>query len=170
MAIVLRITLDGGHKFLDITKSKHPLVFGRSDDCDYPIKNEGCSGSHLEITLKATGISIKDLDSKNGTILNNSKMSKDKLYVDDIIQIGDIFIELHTESLTTIEKERFKNIRPDFDKGSNDLTIPDMAKSQKRKEKLVSDDKKRHGFNELTNITEVEKKISLVKINKTKKK
>ena len=84
MAVVLRITHDGNHHFLDITKAIHPLVFGRNDDNDYTLKNDGCSGSHLEITNKGSFISILDLDSKNGSFINGSKFSKDKLYVHDI--------------------------------------------------------------------------------------
>ena len=66
MAIVLRITHKGSHKFLDITKSLKPITFGRSDECDYTIKDDGCSGTHLEISVKIGQISIKDLKSKNG--------------------------------------------------------------------------------------------------------
>lgn len=153
MAIVLRITHDGGHKFLDITKAKRPMSFGRSEECDYTIKNDGCSGEHVELTLKSDHILVKDLESKNGTILNGNRINKNRLYVDDIIQIGDVFIELHTESMTTIEKEIFKNQRADGDRSAGELTIPDMAESQSNKDKLVSNNKPRHGFNELTNIT-----------------
>lgn len=171
MAIVLRITHDGGHKFLDITKALKPIVFGRSDDCDYTIKDDGCSGTHLQIALKDSYISVKDLESKNGTVLNNKRITLDRLYVDDIIQIGEAFIELHSESLTTVEKETFKNKRRVVDQKAGDLTIPDMSKSHKSKEKLVDDNKRRHGFNELTNITGIAaEKVSklLSKVRKKK--
>lgn len=154
MAIVLRITHKGSHKFLDITKSLKPITFGRSDECDYTIKDDGCSGTHLEISIKIGQISIKDLKSKNGTILNNKKVTKEKLYVDDILQIGDVLIELHTDSLTTIERNTYKNQRAREDnQGAGDLTIPNVSKSQKNKESLVGNKEKRHGFDELTNIT-----------------
>ena len=171
MAIVLRITHDGGHKFLDITKSSKPVTFGRSDDCDYTLKDDGCSGEHIEIALKGSFISVKDTESKNGTILNNIKVTRDKLYVDDIIQIGSAYIELHTESLTTVEKETYKNKRKIVDKKAGDLTIPDMESSQKNKEKLVSGSGRRHGFDELTNITgiAVDKISNFLKKNRKKK-
>jgi len=169
MAIVLRITSDSTHKYLDITKSLKALTFGRSESCDYTLDDEGCSGNHLELALKTNQITVKDLDSKNGTILNNKKVTRDRLYVDDIIQIGDSYIELHTDSLTTIEKETFRNRRTIVDQSAGQLTIPDLSRSQRNKEKLVSDDKKRHGFNELTNITGISKpKIS--ELAKAKKK
>ncbi len=170
MAIVLRITHDGSHEYLDITKSLKPLTFGRSEDCDYTLANDGCSGTHLELALKTNQITVKDLDSKNGTILNNKKITRDRLYVDDILQIGDAYIELHTDSLTTIEKETFRNRRTIVDQSAGQLTIPDISRSKKNKEKLVDDDKKRHGFNELTNITDIAKpNISEFIKNKKKK-
>lgn len=172
MAIVIRITLNGEHKFLDITKMKRSIVFGRSDDCDYTIKDDGCSGSHIEFSLGATGLKFLDLDSKNGSILNGKKVSKGNLYIDDLIQIGDVFLELHTESLVTIEKERLKNTRPSFEKSTQDLTIPDVKSRRSESENLVSEKKARHGFDELTNITNAKNKpkiSELIKMSKKKK-
>lgn len=172
MAVVLRITHDGSHHFLDITKAIHPLVFGRSDECDYTIKNDGCSGEHLEITNKGSSISIVDLGSKNGSFINSSKFNKDKLYVDDILQLGEVFIEVHTESLTAIEKNKLKSQRKTTDRPNSNLTIPDLTRSQKNKEKLINNEKPRHGFNELTNITgiAVEKISKMLKRKRNDKK
>ncbi len=171
MAVVLRITHDGTHKFLDITKAVHPLTFGRSDECDYTIKNDGCSGTHLKITNKGSHIAVQDLKSKNGSFINSSKFNKDKLYVDDILQIGEAFIEVHTDSLTTIERSTLKSQRKEADRPQGNLTIPDLSRSQRSKEKLVDDKKSRHGFNELTNITgiAVEKISSLLKKSRKEK-
>lgn len=171
MAVVLRITHDGSHQFLDITKAIHPLVFGRSDECDYTIKNDGCSGRHLQITFKGTSITIEDLESKNGSFINSSKFNKDKLYVDDILQIGEAFIEIHTESLTAIEKNKLKTQRKEGDRPKGNLTIPDLSRSQKEKDKLISDKKPRHGFNDLTNITGIAiQKVSKLLGRKARKK
>jgi pSer/pThr/pTyr-binding forkhead associated (FHA) protein len=172
MAIVLRITHDGNHHFLDISKAIKPLVFGRTDDCDYTIKNDGCSGLHLELTNKGSFISILDLESKNGSFINGSKFSKDKLYVDDILQIGEAFIELHTDSLTTVEENKLKSQRKTSGRPQGNLTIPDLSRSQKAKDKLINEKKPRHGFNELTNITGivVEKVSKMLKRNRKEKK
>lgn len=172
MAVVLRITHDGSHHFLDITKAIHPIVFGRSDDCDYTIKNDGCSGKHLKLTKKGSYIAVEDLESKNGCFINSSKFTKDKLYVDDILQIGEAYIEVHTESLTTVEKSQLKSQRREADRAQGNLTIPDLSGSQKKKDRLVSDDKARHGFNELTNITgiAINKITNLLKKNRKEKK
>ena len=170
MAVVLRITQSGVHKFLDITKSKRPIVFGRSDDCDFTVNDDGCSGKHVEIAYLGSSISVMDLESKNGTILNSTKISKDKLYVSDIIQIGEAFIEIHTESLTMVEKEVFKNKRRNNDQAQGNLTIPDLSASQRDKENLVNENKRRLGFNELTNITGIAiKKVSNLLKRKKKK-
>lgn len=170
MAVVLRITHDGSHKFLDITKAIHPITFGRSDECDYTIKNDGCSGTHVKITNKGSYIAVEDLESKNGSFINSTKFNKDKLYVDDILQIGEAFIEVHTDSLTTIEKNTLKSKRKEADRAQGNLTIPDLSRSQK--EKLVNEKKARHGFNDLTNITgiAVEKISSLLKRARREKK
>ena len=88
------------------------------------------------------------------------------------LQIGEAFIEIHTESLTTIEENKLKNQRKNSGQPQGNLTIPDLSRSQKAKEKLIDDKKPRHGFNDLTNITgiAVEKVSKMLKRNRKEKK
>ena len=51
------------------------LVIGRDADCDIVIPDRQVSRRHAQITKGNNGITLEDLDSKNGTFLNNQPVN-----------------------------------------------------------------------------------------------
>ena len=74
-------------KFL--VEKRNTLAIGRRTSNDIVIVNLAASGYHAEILPSDKGFILKDLDSKNGTLINGKRMTSSVLLKnDDIITIG----------------------------------------------------------------------------------
>ena len=77
-------------------KSKEPLnpnlVIGRRDDCDMVIDDALASGHHARITQQDEQWTLSDLNSTNGTLLNNAPVHTSALNDGDVIQIGQLHL------------------------------------------------------------------------------
>jgi predicted component of type VI protein secretion system len=69
------------------------LVFGRAEDCDVRVKSEFVSGRHCALLLDEHTLRIRDLGSKNGTLVNGRRIGTTPLILQhaDIVAIGDIY-------------------------------------------------------------------------------
>lgn len=66
------------------------LTIGRKEDNMLVLHDQYVSGNHAVAFVKNDNYYIKDLNSTNGTLLNNEKLEKSKeLKVDDEITIGE---------------------------------------------------------------------------------
>ncbi|WP_242874828.1 MULTISPECIES: type VII secretion protein EssC [Clostridium] len=81
------VTADRKHFKKFIIHKNTKLVVGRSDDCDIIFENEFVSSHHAEINISEKSISIKDLNSSNGTFVNGFRVEQDKLNPGDVIYI-----------------------------------------------------------------------------------
>jgi pSer/pThr/pTyr-binding forkhead associated (FHA) protein len=69
MGIRLAICKHGGpHRVVEM--HCNPYRIGRSDECDLQLNSRSVSRSHCELKMKQVGLTIKDLGSRNGTIIN----------------------------------------------------------------------------------------------------
>ena len=81
-------------KFRDKILSAHPLkneggvTIGRHQSNDIVIDNLAVSGYHARVDLRPEGFLITDLESKNGTFLNEQQVSSTVLNDQDSIHIG----------------------------------------------------------------------------------
>ncbi|MBK8480064.1 MAG: GGDEF domain-containing protein [Proteobacteria bacterium] len=74
-------------------KIEGEMVIGRGAECTVPITDEGISRQHLRLTEGANGeVSITDLGSRNGTIVNGDRVQSRLLADGDRIQIGSTTI------------------------------------------------------------------------------
>ena len=77
----------------EIIIEKEMMVIGYDDDCDIVINdNETVSGHHAEFTVKDDSVYIADLNSTNGTYLNEKELiylKKYKLFDGDKIELAD---------------------------------------------------------------------------------
>ena len=67
------------------------IVIGRSSSCDVVINDMLVSRQHAEIQQIKSAFFIKDLDSRNGTFVNDKKVPKDKYFKltqNDKIRLG----------------------------------------------------------------------------------
>ncbi len=68
-----------------------PFVIGRTDNCDFQLDSRTVSRQHCELKLKRAGLTVKDLGSRNGTLLNGESIPPDTRVVirpGDLLQIG----------------------------------------------------------------------------------
>lgn len=68
---------------------KEDLVIGREAPADLVIASQTISRKHARLERKWGGITILDLESKNGVMVNNQKIAEKRLTDGDIISIGD---------------------------------------------------------------------------------
>lgn len=74
----------GGYSLVDRKK----LTIGRHQSNDVVIDNLAVSGYHARVEAKQDGFVVTDLQSKNGTYLNNEPVTEAYLNHNDIISIG----------------------------------------------------------------------------------
>jgi len=96
MKFTFAIFRDGEHlKTLVIDRS--PLVVGRNSDCAIQLDSRTVSRKHCEIKLKRVGLTIKDLGSRNGTIVNGKATAPGNRVViqsTDVIEIGKFTLHI----------------------------------------------------------------------------
>ncbi|MBI4614461.1 MAG: sigma 54-interacting transcriptional regulator [Planctomycetes bacterium] len=66
------------------------VTIGRAVDCDLPIDDPCSSRRHCEVRCVGRGAAVRDLGSRNGTLVNGEKLSGERELADgDEIRIGD---------------------------------------------------------------------------------
>jgi predicted component of type VI protein secretion system len=106
-------------KFRDKNLSVHPLnkgsglTLGRRQSNDIVIDNLAVSGYHARVDHQPEGFMLKDLDSKNGTFVNNQPVSANLLSDQDNITIGKhtLLVDL-TDSIDLEEGGMGNNVAP----------------------------------------------------------
>lgn len=68
------------------------LLIGRAQGCDVRLNSKFVSAYHCVLLLDDTTLRIRDLGSKNGTIVNGRRIAEDAaiLLHDDMVSIGEI--------------------------------------------------------------------------------
>jgi pSer/pThr/pTyr-binding forkhead associated (FHA) protein len=92
MQAKLRV-IAGSVPFETIQVSPGKLLVGRADDCDVQVTSEFVSGHHCVLLTDEYAIRIRDLSSKNGTVVNGRRIGAAPaiLLHDDIVSIGDVY-------------------------------------------------------------------------------
>jgi pSer/pThr/pTyr-binding forkhead associated (FHA) protein len=69
------------------------LLVGRAPDCDLRAKSEFVSGYHCLFLMDEHTLRLRDLGSKNGTLVNGCRIGATpvNLAQDDLVSIGDIY-------------------------------------------------------------------------------
>ena len=97
---MLKIELKFKDKILKhFETDKSEITIGRGTNNDIQIDNLGVSKTHAKINKNPDAYTIVDLNSTNGTILNDKQIKKAKLAPQDILTIGK-----HTLSITSIDE------------------------------------------------------------------
>lgn len=74
--------------------SKGRILVGRADSCDYIIKNNLISSVHAVLEVNNGKVKVFDMNSKNGTFVNGSKVVVSDIKVGDEIAFGDFVFSL----------------------------------------------------------------------------
>lgn len=136
MAIILIIKTEDGE--LSEVPVLDKITMGRSSSADYTIKDSKMSGSHcqFEVTPK-NQVMFTDIGSTNGSYLNNNKITKTLVKVNDVIRIGNTIIKLDDKRLSVPERMAIGVAVID---NSNEKTLPVMSEKE-RKEIEQEEDK-----------------------------
>lgn len=65
------------------------IMIGRGEDCELRLDSNFVSRHHALMFCTNSGVSIEDLNSFNGTVVNSRKISRCDLYPDDKVTIGN---------------------------------------------------------------------------------
>ena len=96
MAIIVRKKLDGSALDRWEIKDK-PLTFGRGDEADVQIKDERMSRQHFVVEPREDKFFVRDLNSTNGTYVNNIRISEQELHPNDKIRGGQTVVVFELE-------------------------------------------------------------------------
>src|SRR5437879_8546753 len=72
----------------EVPVGSRPVTIGRSPDNDLPVDNLAVSNYHAKIYFEAGRMVIEDLDSLNGTFVNDLRVERATLHDGDNIHIG----------------------------------------------------------------------------------
>lgn len=111
------------------------ITIGRSDKCTYPIPDSSLSSNHCKIYVKDDVLYIEDLQSKNGIILNGIKVFKQKIYTNDIINIGNCTLRVDQSKLSS---EATKILKTDTKAEDRSLILELEQPVQKKKKPRLS--------------------------------
>lgn len=78
-----------GKRFF-LTDDAQEIAIGREEGCDFCVDEYVISRQHARIVKKWGGIALVDLDSKNGTYVNNQRITEEFLHDGDRIALGTI--------------------------------------------------------------------------------
>lgn len=102
MKVVFEVVEDSASEFYEVIEDT--ITIGRDPDkCDIVLEEEGASKVHCMLEFKGGKWWVCDLDSKNGTFINNDPIKRHQLYLDDIVQIGEAYLRFASShmSMTT---------------------------------------------------------------------
>jgi hypothetical protein len=73
-----------------------PVCIGRSEDCEIQLADKNVSRRHAEVRREGGGFVIVDLDSTNGTRVNDGRVKRRDLTDGDEIQVGATTLRFET--------------------------------------------------------------------------
>lgn len=85
---------DRGRQFIGATPE---LKIGRQPENHICLRDPKVSRFHALIKVKDSHLIIKDLQSTNGTYINNVRIARRKLHTGDLVKMGDTLIQVTLE-------------------------------------------------------------------------
>jgi len=86
------IHLPGGGKASLFVLPKKPIAIGRDAANDIRVMDGPVSKRHARITFAEDGMTIWDVGSKNGTFVNDEKITSKKLSSGDVVKVGESYL------------------------------------------------------------------------------
>lgn len=80
----------GEGKKIFLAEENAEVTIGRDPECEFPLNEHVISRRHAQISRRWGGISIRDLESKNGTFVNSRRVVEEFLHDGDRIALGTI--------------------------------------------------------------------------------
>ena len=73
-----------------------PATLGRDDDCDIVVDDPQVSRRHARVEVEGSQWRVVDLKSRNGTFVNNHRVTSASLRSGDDVRIGQTTLTFHT--------------------------------------------------------------------------
>jgi pSer/pThr/pTyr-binding forkhead associated (FHA) protein len=83
----------------DFTLSSPVTTIGRKDDCDIRIPLVEVSRHHAQLTIEDSALVLKDLDSANGTFVNNRRVKEHTLAPGDHLIVGPVVFTVQVDGV-----------------------------------------------------------------------
>ena len=74
------------------------VTIGRASDCAIPIKDRYLSRRHAEFVPTSAGVEVRDLESRNGVMLNGSRVESAVVRPSDRVIMGDVSVAVRDDS------------------------------------------------------------------------
>jgi hypothetical protein len=89
------VALTGQHKGEDFRIREGPNTIGSAPDADIVLRDADISGKHASLRYKDQKFTITDLDSSNGTFVNDrtDPIAREELKDNDIVRIGEVMLK-----------------------------------------------------------------------------
>ncbi len=84
----MKFIIDSGRERLEFPLKEGTTIVGRDQSCDIVLDHPKVSRRHLQCTVKAGQVVIKDLGSRNGTFVSDVQVSECKLMNGDTLRVG----------------------------------------------------------------------------------
>ena len=89
------VALTGPQKGEDFRIREGPNIIGSASDADVVLHDSAISGKHASLRYKDQKFTITDLDSTNGTFLNDrpDPIAREELKDNDILRVGEVTLK-----------------------------------------------------------------------------
>lgn len=135
----------------------HALL-GRDSSCDITIPGTHLSRRHAELAVNEQSLLIRDLNSANGTYVNNRRITETELKPGDTIQFDVLLFRVQGPSAATPVKNNVSPIRqPEVVSKPSEtpISVPTVAAKQWKTEAVATPDRQ-----QTVKITTTEKAVS----------
>lgn len=151
---VLNGSVEGKKVFF--TDEMQELIAGRDPECDFPINEHVISRRHAKISKRWGGITIRDLESKNGTFVNNRRIVEEFLHDGDRIALGTIVLLFRNPQ--EINLSQLVEFKPRYQPAAvSPADIPGIEEGQEAKEEQAIPQKEINANDEASALEEWDK-------------
>jgi len=109
-------------KVIELNKDIQEIILGRSESCDVPLNDAMISRRNTRIKSDWSGVTVFDLNSKNGTTVNGSNITEHLLKNGDEIGIGETRVIYHNPKEAF--RKGFESSTPNLEPAKPLTTVP----------------------------------------------
>jgi EAL domain-containing protein (putative c-di-GMP-specific phosphodiesterase class I) len=97
--------VEGGRQLRRIAVEPLPFRVGRLPDLALSLTSESVSKEHAELFLRGSSLYVRDLGSKNGTLVNNEHVTERQLHEGDILHFAQVEFRVGRQEIEEPEEQ-----------------------------------------------------------------
>ena len=161
MLLKLRVT-EGSNAGKEIAVTSNKFLIGRADECNLRPHSDAISRRHCVIIVTDKAIGIRDLKSRNGTIVNGEKITGDKrLRHGDTLSVGPLSFEVVLEETKAAKSKEKATAKKQAAAAAGDGGIGGMVSQwleeaddfAREEQRLASPETREYRFDDTSRIT-----------------